>query len=137
VRRALRHLLLLSVAFAAGCACDRASEAADLAGSGATDCGFAEEGRDRTPIITCLDAALAENRAAYGGWGEFGIDSHLEKYFSTTGTQGFTIRYDSDPSGGGGDNPSVIVDRCTGDLTYYPDVEVFGCPLVEDSYRCD
>lgn len=97
-----------------GCRCDPQAEAAYLAGSRATDCGYASLEEDRAPVTGCLDAALAAGDQAFGGWQELGRDSERREYFVVRPDRTYRLLYDGDPSGGGDAAPVITVFGCVG-----------------------
>lgn len=112
----MRRLLILSFAslLAAGCACDPAAEACELAGSGAIDCGYARLGEDRTAVTDCLDAAIESGDRAFGGWQELGLDSELRVFFTLRTDRTYRLLYDGDVSGGGDRGAQITVFPCDG-----------------------
>lgn len=108
--------MLVALGAAAGCACDPAAEACVLAGSGATDCGYARLEEDRSPVTECLDAAIAAGEPAFGGWQVMGRDSEVRVYFALRPDRTFQLHYDGDISGGGGGrrNRRITVTPCDG-----------------------
>lgn len=68
-------LLAVLAACAPPTTCDLRSEAVDLAGAGAEDCGQTVADADPTAVQACLAAAFTEGRDAFGIVAVTGIDS--------------------------------------------------------------
>jgi len=115
-----RFIALASVlAFCAtGCACPPGREARRLAGSQATHCGFASAD-DISAVTECLDAAIAAERAAYGGWELVGRDSGLKQYFVVRRDRTYDLDYD-------GSQDRLTITPCMGAPVY-----------VDGAYTCD
>jgi hypothetical protein len=105
--------------FAAGCACDPGREAQRLAGSRATDCGYAALDEDMAVVSDCLDAAIAAGDSAYGGWALVSRDSGLRQYFVVRPDRTYRLYHD-------GSKDRLTITPC------------LGAPVrVDDGYTCD
>ncbi len=93
---------------ATGCACDPSREAERLAGSRATDCGYAPlvDG-DMSTVTDCLDAAIAEGTSAYGGWELVSRDSGLRQWYVVRPNRTYDLDYD-------GSKDQLTISPCLG-----------------------
>lgn len=114
----MKKLILGIALFLAACDCNLHDEAFDLAGNGATDCGLVALGASAGPAFACALAAIDEQRAFVLRIERQGKDSHAaEAWVGQKDGDVFLLRYDGDPSGGGGDgNPRIERSTCRGPL---------------------
>ncbi|WP_157069968.1 hypothetical protein [Sandaracinus amylolyticus] len=143
----MRRALLLAIVLAGcGCPCDATDIARDLAGDGATDCGFVRLGDDPAPVLACAEQAIAEERAFSAGFARFGIDSEVRTYVTRREDgSARALSYDGDPSGGDGACPRLVAFRCVGPIERRTDgfgprsVTILACSTssTEEAVLCD
>lgn len=102
----------------AGC-CDVEGEIRSLAGEGAIDCGFAPltpaaGDPTRDDVITCAEAAQADDLPFYLGHAVFGEDTEVRQYRTRDASgRGWMVVYDGPLDGSG---PRVEGWECAGDF---------------------
>jgi hypothetical protein len=94
--------------------CTLATLAADLAGSGAEDCGTVEIDGDSSTVDACAVAAFQAGSPFVAFYELQGIDSAVSRATVSDGTTVWNLTRDSDPSGGGGEAPVVYRTECGG-----------------------
>jgi hypothetical protein len=102
----------------AGCSsddCDLLAALRSRAGKGAVDCGHAAVGGPTTDVDACVLAAFHERRAFFARYEQQGTDSRVEAGIAADADHNVTfLLLDSDPSGGGGADPTIDAAGCVG-----------------------
>jgi hypothetical protein len=101
---------LLAFALAAGCVCNADGAARDLAGDGATNCGFATTAEERAIVIECAEAELEAGRPFFMGYRRAGRDSEVRTYLAADDEGVWILGYDGGLSG---DRPHLVAMRCS------------------------
>jgi hypothetical protein len=103
----LAHLLACDPE--APASCDLRTEAAALAGDGATDCGEVLLGSSANAAHACTVSAFNAHGAFFALFQEQGIDSRVELAVVSDGTTTWNLLWDSDPSGGS--NAGAVISK--------------------------
>jgi hypothetical protein len=131
--------LAACVLFLTGCVCDCDVEriVATRAGPSATSCGLVALDEDVAPTIDCLALAIAEGRAAYGGWQRRGRDTEVWTYLAGHGDSYALFGYDGGLSGQCATLVETPCDELPMRFTGPEGREVLSCPSSDTLPICD
>lgn len=136
-----QRFFVLAALTMAGCACvcDIDGAIRTRSGQDAVDCGLVPLGQDTTAAIECAQAAIAAGHGVRVGWHRRGRDSEVRTYLAGHDGSFSLLGYDSDPSGGSGQCPTLTASMCTSAPTRMTDASgtvVLTCTTMTTATVC-